>query len=148
MCVFPLTGQLEPRDIECATQTQLCNTDTAQTRGKQRKREKQSHQRRVMSAALAGNAHSIMIMMVTMKSWKLRGKLDRTASENGSQSWWILERQRMSPPANVCIHVKIKATPRSEARIGCRGAGGERIRNHGQKEFKVRMEDGRTARST
>ena len=35
-------------------------------------------------------------------------------------------------PAGVCNHVKLSATRRSDAGIGFRGAGGERIRNHGQ----------------
>ena len=45
------------------------------------------------------------------------------------------------------LHVKLSATFRSEA-VGFRGAGGERIRNHGQKWFKVRMTDGHVAEST
>ena len=40
-------------------------------------------------------------------------------------------------PAGVCNHVKLSATRRSDAGIGFRGAGGERIRNHGQRKFKV-----------
>ena len=43
--------------------------------------------------------------------------------------------------------VKISATSRSEAGLGFRGGGGER-RNHCQREFKVRMSDGRTEKST
>ena len=35
-------------------------------------------------------------------------------------------------PAGVCTHVKLSATRWSEAGMGFRGAGGERIRNHGQ----------------
>ena len=48
-------------------------------------------------------------------------------------------------PAGVCNHVKLSATRRSDAGIGFRGAGGERIRNHGQRKFKVRMRDGQVA---
>ena len=44
--------------------------------------------------------------------------------------------------------MKLSATRRSEAGIGFRGAGGERIRNHGQREIKVRMTDGHVAGST
>ena len=51
-------------------------------------------------------------------------------------------------PAGVCNHVKLSATRWSEAGIGFRGAGGERIRNHGQRKFKVRMTDGHVAGST
>ena len=40
------------------------------------------------------------------------------------------------------------ATSRSEASTGFRGAGGERIRNRGQRKLKVRMSDGHVARST
>ena len=43
-------------------------------------------------------------------------------------------------PAGNWSHVN--STPRSEAGIGFRGAGGERVRNHGQRKFKVRMTDG------
>ena len=50
--------------------------------------------------------------------------------------------------AGVCNHVKLSATRRSDARIGFRGAGGERIRNHGQRKFKVRMRDGHVAGTT
>ena len=42
-------------------------------------------------------------------------------------------------PAGVCNHVKLSATRRSEAGIGFRGAGGERIRNHGQRKSKAGM---------
>ena len=51
-------------------------------------------------------------------------------------------------PAGVCNHVKLSASRRSDAGIGFRGAGGERIRNHGQKKFKVCMTDGHVAGST
>ena len=51
-------------------------------------------------------------------------------------------------PAGVCNHVKLSATRRSEAGMGVRGAGGERIRNHGQRKYKVRMTDGHVAGST
>ena len=51
-------------------------------------------------------------------------------------------------PAGVCNHVKLSATRRSDAGIGFRGAGGERIRNHGQRKFKVRMRDGHVAGTT
>ena len=44
--------------------------------------------------------------------------------------------------------MKLSATRRSEAGIGFRGAGGERIRNYGQRKFKVRMTDGHVAGST
>ena len=50
--------------------------------------------------------------------------------------------------AGVCNHVKLIATRRSDAGVGFRGAGGERIRNHGQRKFKVRMRDGHVARIT
>ena len=43
-------------------------------------------------------------------------------------------------PAGVCSHVKLSATRRSEAGIGFRGAGGERIRNHGQRKFNMRRD--------
>ena len=39
-------------------------------------------------------------------------------------------------PAGVCSNVKLSATHRSEAGIGFRGAGGERIRNHGQRKSR------------
>ena len=39
--------------------------------------------------------------------------------------------------AGVCNHVKRSATRRSDAGIGFLGAGGERIRNYGQRKFKV-----------
>ena len=51
-------------------------------------------------------------------------------------------------PAGVCSHVELSATRRSEAGIGFRGADGERIRNHGQRNFKDRMTDGHVAGST
>ena len=51
-------------------------------------------------------------------------------------------------PTGVCNHVKLSATRRSDAGIGFRGAAGERIRNHGQRKFKVRMRDGHVAGST
>ena len=51
-------------------------------------------------------------------------------------------------PADVCNHVKLSATRRFDAGIGFRGAGGERIRNHGQRKFKVRMRDGHVAGTT
>ena len=44
--------------------------------------------------------------------------------------------------------MKLSATRRSEVSIGFRGASGERIRNHGQRKFKVRMTDGHVAGST
>ena len=47
--------------------------------------------------------------------------------------------------AGVCNHVILSAIRRSDAGIGFRGAGGERIRNHGQRKFKVRMKDERRA---
>ena len=51
-------------------------------------------------------------------------------------------------PAGVCNHVKLSATRRPDAGIGFRGAGGERIRNHGQRKFKVRMRGGHVAGTT
>ena len=51
-------------------------------------------------------------------------------------------------PVGVCNHVKLSATRRSDAGIGFRGAGGERIRNHGQRKFKVRMRDEHVAGTT
>ena len=51
-------------------------------------------------------------------------------------------------PADVCTHVQLTPTDRSKAGIGFRGAGGDRIRNHGQREFRVRMHDGMCAKST
>ena len=39
--------------------------------------------------------------------------------------------------ADVCNHVQIKAPPRSEAEIGGRGAGGERLPEHEQREFEI-----------
>ena len=50
-------------------------------------------------------------------------------------------------PAGVCSHVKLSATRRSEAGIGFRGAAGERIRNRGQRKFRIRMTDGHVAGS-
>ena len=50
--------------------------------------------------------------------------------------------------ADVRSCVKLSATCRSEAGIGFRAAGGERIRNHGQRKLKVRMPDGHMAGST
>ena len=44
--------------------------------------------------------------------------------------------------------MKLSTTPRSEAGMGFRGAGGERIRNHGQRKLKDRMSDGHLAGST
>ena len=44
--------------------------------------------------------------------------------------------------------MKLSATRRSEADIGFRGAGGERIRTHDQRKFNVRMTDGHVTRST
>ena len=51
-------------------------------------------------------------------------------------------------PTGVCQHIKLQPTDRSRAGVGFRGAGGERIRNHGQREFKVQMSDGKTGKST
>ena len=42
-------------------------------------------------------------------------------------------------PTNLINHVQIKATPRSEAGIGIRGAGGERIWNHGSSKSACQM---------
>ena len=42
-------------------------------------------------------------------------------------------------PGDACSHSKLSVTRRSEAGTGFRGADGERIRNHGQRKFKVRM---------
>ena len=68
--------------------------------------------------------------------WKrLAAVVDLGAAENVS-------------PAGVCSHVKVSATRRSETGIGFRGAGEERIRNHGQRKIKVRMADGHVAGST
>ena len=66
---------------------------------------------------------------------RLTGVVDSGAAEN------VL-------PAGVCNHVKLSATRRCDAGIGFRGAGGERIRNHGQRKFKVRMRDGHVAGTT
>ena len=51
-------------------------------------------------------------------------------------------------PAGVCSHVKLSATRKLETGIGFRGAGGKRIRNHGQRKVKVRMTVGHVAGST
>ena len=48
--------------------------------------------------------------------------------------------------ADLCSHVKLSATRRSDAGIGFRGAGGEC--KHGQRKCKVRMTDGHVAGST
>ena len=42
-------------------------------------------------------------------------------------------------------HVKLSVTRRSEAGIGSRGASGDRIRNHGQRQFKMHITDGHVA---
>ena len=51
-------------------------------------------------------------------------------------------------PLHICEHVEIKPTERSIAGIGFRGAGGDRICNHGQREIKVKMADGKKGNST
>ena len=43
--------------------------------------------------------------------------------------------------ADVCSH-ETQRNPRSEAGILFRGAGGDRIRDHGQRTLEVRMSDG------
>ena len=58
---------------------------------------------------------------------------------------WDVSPQTQSKWERLCNHVKLSATRRSDAGIGFRGAGGERIRNHGQRKFKVRMRDGHVA---
>ena len=45
-------------------------------------------------------------------------------------------------------HVNLSATRRSEAGIVFRGVRGERIHNHAQRKFKVRMTEGHVAGST
>ena len=71
--------------------------------------------------------------------------------ESAEQSKWerlaavVDTGSRKRLTAGVCNHVKLSATRRSDAGIGFRGAGGERIRNHGQRKFKVRMRDGHVA---
>ena len=60
---------------------------------------------------------------------------------------WTRAQLKTVLPAGFCSHVKLSATRRSEG-IGFRGAGGERIRNHGHRKFKVRMTDGHVAGST
>ena len=78
-----------------------------------------------------GNVNSMAKATKTMTSWEWDGSpkskskwerlavvVDSGAAEN------VL-------PTGVCSHVKLSATRRSEAGTGFRGAGGERIRNHG-----------------
>ena len=44
--------------------------------------------------------------------------------------------------ADVCSHVKLTVTPRTEPGIGFRGAGGGRNRHFGEMKFKFRVSDG------
>ena len=108
-----------------------------------------SRRRMVMCGGSRGNAHSMVRAMKTMTSWDGMGVHRKKKSKWKCLASVVdLGAAENVLPADVCSHVKPSATRRSEAGIGFRGGGGERIRNHGQRKVKVRMTDGHVAGST
>ena len=74
---------------------------------------------------------SMVQVTKTVTSWEWDVSPQNKASESAAQLWWTGEAENVLP-AGVCNYVKLSATRRSDAGIGFRGAGGERIRNHGR----------------
>ena len=79
-------------------------------------------------------------MMMTSREWDGSWECLAVAVDSGAADNVL--------PADACSHVKFRATRRSDAGKGFHGAGGEQIRNHGQRKFKVRSTDGHVAGST
>ena len=88
-----------------------------------------------MCAGSSVNVNSMVQGAKTMTSWEW----DVSPQNKASGSVFVVDSGAAENvlPAGVCNHVKLSATRRSEAGIGFRGAGGERIRNHGQSNVKV-----------
>ena len=91
---------------------------------------------KVTCVELRGNANSMVQVTKMMTSWEWDVSPQNKASGSASQLWWTLAQQKTS---------YLQA---SDAGIGFRGAGGERIRNHGQRKFKVRMRGGHVTGTT
>ena len=68
----------------------------------------------------------------TTPSWECDRSPQNKASGSVSQLWWTWAQLKVFYPAGARILVKLRASRRTEAGIGFRGAGGERIRKHGQ----------------